>query len=667
MGEAIKWREEKKSWERTDGYQGISLGLAKTLIQMGQQLTGNDQQRLYTQASKIVRGMLKVPSQYQREAYELLKTIKGADAEGGFEQLIIEGDEAAAAKKWMEAAKLYKEALEEAAKLKSKVDPKRIAQVRDAISKCYYQVAHEAFAKGDLKNCREAARTIITEYRETDMAPKAAALAVTVALNEYATLPEDTEKEEKDVARGKVVKMCEFVLANWPGKPEADFIRLNLGKIELFDKKVEEAIKVFSNINPKSEYYATALYLIGYTRWRSYDEEKKKVEKDQQQDKKKQYRDEAVKAIAGCVATHRGAMQPGGIPRPMFEAALLLADMKMEGDEAREAAALFQELADDVVKEKPEKLDPTMLKAFNGAVRAYLQLEEVEKAGNVAKLLIDLGPDDPQTNVSLLSFAGRLEKERKKVEDAVNAAPTPTEAKEAKAKLKSFEDLARQRPEELVRSRESVADGHDLDRADVRQRRTGRRDQGPMREGPPQDRRGRGFRRGRQEGDTEDPRHHDQHDAQGRQVRRCLQAGEQPGRRESQGARAAVGEMPDPPGLVREGSRQYPKAIMEWDRLRNIMERMKKRPAEFYDVVYNEALCFHNMAQSGMAQSGKGNKESLDSAKKGEQLLKQLLLLDKNVSAENVKRYRALIKKLEILQLKEPSSTKADPAKDPAS
>jgi len=90
-----------------------------------------------------------------------------------------------------------------------------------------------------------------------------------------------------------------------------------------------------------------------------------------------------------------------------------------------------------------------------------------------------------------------------------------------------------------------------------------------------------------------------------------------------------------------------PKAIAHWEWLRQNLEGMKgKKPKEFYDVTYNEALCLYQLA------SKKGDVEQ---AKDGLKLLKQLMLLDpkfrdpKRKDPELAARYGGLVHKLEEL------------------
>ena len=85
-------------------------------------------------------------------------------------------------------------------------------------------------------------------------------LSVYAALNLYASTPEEP-KEKKDAALQRLIKIATFLTNTWPQKPEADDARIALGNSHLVGGRIDEALKVFENVNPKSERYATGLYL----------------------------------------------------------------------------------------------------------------------------------------------------------------------------------------------------------------------------------------------------------------------------------------------------------------------------------------------------------------------------------------------------------------------
>jgi tetratricopeptide (TPR) repeat protein len=123
--------------------------------------------------------------------------------------------------------------------------------------------------------------------------------------------------------------------------------------------------------------------------------------------------------------------------KELREGMMLLAELHADGNDFKSAVGLYQPVIDDILKDPNTKtLDDTTLRIFNGAVQAYLQLNDVEKATAVGMKLLELGPDDGPVNLAIMNFAKRLEIERKK------AIPESGDASgEAAAKLKSYTDL----------------------------------------------------------------------------------------------------------------------------------------------------------------------------------------------------------------------------------
>ena len=77
-------------------------------------------------------------------------------------------------------------------------------------------------------------------------------------------------------------------------------------------------------------------------------------------------------------------------------------------------------------------------------MRAYCAAGELDKAGRVGAVLIDLGPDTPQVNAVLVDFARLLNEERKKADARVTELETTTkdaELKKAKDRLASIQTL----------------------------------------------------------------------------------------------------------------------------------------------------------------------------------------------------------------------------------
>ena len=131
-------------------------------------------------------------------------------------------------------------------------------------------------------------------------------------------------------------------------------------------------------------------------------------------------RGKAIQRLQAALAVLDKAVEPGKpLPEHFAEAQLLLAEIRAEGGEMREAAALYRPLVDAVKAAKPQTLDETMIRIFLGAARAHSAIGEIDKAAEVSDVLIELGPDTPQVDLVLTQFARLLDFERKKAAAAL--------------------------------------------------------------------------------------------------------------------------------------------------------------------------------------------------------------------------------------------------------
>jgi len=103
---------------------------------------------------------------------------------------------------------------------------------------------------------------------------------------------------------------------------------------------------------------------------------------------------------------------------------------------------------------------------------------------------------------------------------------------------------------------------------------------------------------------------------------------------------------------------QYPKAVKHWAEVRDLLQRMTKRPPEFYEVSYNVAACLLYQARTEKDKA-EGAKKALD----GERVLKSMMVLNPSLNGPDmVARYNDLLGKLIAAQGRKPEAT---PAKKP--
>ncbi len=128
------------------------------------------------------------------------------------------------------------------------------------------------------------------------------------------------------------------------------------------------------------------------------------------------------------------------MPQTLKETSLLWAEINLEGGDGKTAAPIFQKLI-DAAKGSNAAFDKTMQRTFLGGVRAYMAADDLNKAGDVGLMLIELGPDAEPVNRELVNFAKLLDKERKKAEAHMIDAVSNADIEAAKARLAAMNDL----------------------------------------------------------------------------------------------------------------------------------------------------------------------------------------------------------------------------------
>ena len=121
-----------------EGYQGVSLALAKALLEQAEKATGPEKGKLKRRPRRILGEMAKIFSSHQKEANELRRSlggVAGSNAEpGSFDEACEQGDDALSHNKWGEAIGCYNKALHKA----TKKDASKLSKVKDAIGVAYF-------------------------------------------------------------------------------------------------------------------------------------------------------------------------------------------------------------------------------------------------------------------------------------------------------------------------------------------------------------------------------------------------------------------------------------------------------------------------------------------------------------------------------------------------
>ncbi len=640
LDEATAWlKEYSRKSRRTEGYQAIALEVVKAKLALAARASGAEKNKRTAEAVALLNDMVNVPSPYQQEAWTLRKqhskvdTGKIQDAKT-FEEAAAIGQAAGSVGQWPEAVTAYTRALEMASTATTK-DPKRIAELRQGLANAKFMAAARLYQENKMEECLAAAGKIIQEDKDTPAAEAAASLAVEAVLSLFASAG---EPEKRQAALQRLDKICKMTEDTWPGRPPADDARMAMAQVKLAAGQINESLEVFEKINPKSERYPLALYLAGRTYWLLYAEAKRQGATPE---KLAADRAKAVQRASDSLARFRKAAETNRPLTPQHvESQLLVAVIHLEAKELREAAALLAPLVDQVKASKPQALDEATVRIFRAALQAYLGLSDVAKASDVGTVLCDLGADNHPVNAVLVDFARVLDEQRKTAEADVTRAGASGDAKAAEAanaKLKSTQTLIGNLLKKLAARKEHSVLGL-VNLGDL----CGKVGLAPeatqlyerLLAIPDVDKRAATRARAQLIGLLRTAGDFEAAIGQARQLAtdnpkalepqlelgRCLQA------------------------RAEKDPTKYEEAIAQWTRIRNFLQPIRKKPPEYYEVIYNAAWCLY-------AQAYQTQEKIQQRCTQAIQWLKSAMVLSEKLSGpEMVAKYEALLETIQKYQ-----------------
>ena len=97
---------------------------------------------------------------------------------------------------------------------------------------------------------------------------------------------------------------------------------------------------------------------------------------------------------------------------------------------------------------------------------------------------------------------------------------------------------------------------------------------------------------------------------------------------------------------------KFDAAVGHWAMLRNRLQGMRKKPDEYYEVMYNVAKCLVREAEKSQDKA-----KAVDCAKKAEQVLKSPMILSPKLNGpDTVAKYKVLMNKAIVLQGRSPDT-----------
>lgn len=437
--EAEEWLKLNRTWEKTSPYQGILMELVKVRIDAAQKATGVDQRKKLQSAISFLQMMAKVDSEYKQEALLLRRECQeklGTDA-GTItaEEELALGDAAVASKEWADATACYERSL---ALATSKKDQKTIDAAKQRLMQVRYQLAIQLFSEKKHDEAIKAASALVREAGNDPVAISASGLAIASALELYST----SSAEAKPAVLDRLQRIANYTIEHWPDRAEADDGRMAIARALLLKHDEDGALALLSQVNPRSKRYGTSQQVAGQLYWKRYLTLKKSAAatapvaadaspeaiqaaaelKQQNEAQLQTLRGQARKAFRESLLSLKEIAaedKDRADPATIFDTQLLLAESCFEDHAAAEAAPLFDELITQIKAKESEEIDNNTLRSFIGGVRSRLATGDVSAAGDSALALVDRSGDSAQVNGVLIDFAKLISLEVKKADAEV--------------------------------------------------------------------------------------------------------------------------------------------------------------------------------------------------------------------------------------------------------
>ncbi|HEX4143027.1 MAG TPA: hypothetical protein VHY91_05715 [Pirellulales bacterium] len=645
LSQAESWLKDYKAWNQADGYQAIMLEAAKIYTQQATAAPADQQPKLRREAKSLLQAMLKVSSGHHQEARTLLRSLQGQAGEQAeeepktLEEATALGNDAADSGQWEAAVKWFTKAQEFAEKLpntQKRRDIQTTLEDKLDTSRCYYAYQLQTAGKGP--EAIALAKELLAKLDlHGELAPKVGAVWVRAALHGYATA---SDAAAKQAALTELTAATKLVVDTWPDKAEADDARIALGQASLVQGKPAAALEAFEQVNQRSPRYPLALLVAAQTHLRVLDQEQKTSNPDPDVVAKelaaaRQQLEKSIELQSKETPTEPSAVQQ------LFETRLLLSQVYLLVGEPPKAIELLQPIVDSLKDAGAPQLDATAIKAFSIAVNAYVAAGQLPAAGSVASILLERGQDSPTVNKVLIGFARTLQAEYKLASAAAIEAQASTDAAlrmAAEPRLAEVKELAVKLLTPLS-ARTSNTPANLIFIGDLAMQ-TGQSELA-----------GSIFQRILDRA-NEDPEFAKQYAAGLIRVRSQLIELLREKKEYAEGVRQADTLIEQVPKALEplmakgrllqawaeEDPSKFPDAVAHWASLRQKLESLRKKPAEYYEVNYNVALCLYLESQ----KTGDPSK-ALDAQK----VLNALLITAPKLDGpDTVAQYKELLRKL---------------------
>ena len=473
-------------------------------------------------------------------------------------------------------------------------------------------------------------------------------LALVSAASKYDAAP-DADKEQ---AYPTLKKLAAAIIDRWPQQGEAYDAQAIHGRVLLAKGDLAGGLALLEKVPPTAKQYASAVQTIGQAYMKMYLDEMKKPVADRNAKTINDLRTKAVAYLQKSLELQKKGLAPGApLPKELADLQRHLGSMALEGKEPKQALALLEPLVTDWEKRpkdpKEEMDNPTQILLVL-TIRGYVEVGEQAKAGRLVEKLVQAGPDTLAVNGALVEFAKLLDADRKQADAAVAEAKDAEGKLNAKKRQTASNDLFRNTLTQLLARKEHSIGGliYLADAASTVGMTNAAKDvYGRIIE--------------RAEKEPEFRKNAEKYLALVRAKRIGMLRNENQFKEAVDALDDLIKQDPKDIGPYLEKARtlhawaeqepkEYPRATAGWTVARELLGRLKTKPPEYYDAIYNVASCL-----LGEFKESKNKAKALQA----EQVLRSTLTISPNLdSPERVEKYNVLLNKALAAQEKKPAT-----------
>ena len=260
--EATRWlttynrRDERRSPEGL----GVMMELAKNIDAQIDQVSTAERPKAVSRIVESVSQVVRFASPFKKEALALLKKYKPSAAVRAeeiarltFEDLTGKAEDAIGSQEWPRAITLLTAAVRKAEPAKN---PEKANMARYNLSFCYYM--NKQYYESAVLAEHYARR-----YPQGGQAAKSTEIGMQAWADAYSTYTD----LDRIGALNRLIDLANYTLLTWPDKEQGDGARMNLGLIYLGMGQYDKAIEVMSAVRRRSSFWVNAENRLGSAHW----------------------------------------------------------------------------------------------------------------------------------------------------------------------------------------------------------------------------------------------------------------------------------------------------------------------------------------------------------------------------------------------------------------